>query len=105
MYHAITTFPGAIVLFAGSLRPDMTRLALLLETTGSRGIVIAENNEMAGDLSAAGISRRGFSQRNRAVAGGVRAARRGRRHLAAAPADACRTRPKRIWWARACATG
>jgi DNA-binding NarL/FixJ family response regulator len=29
------------------LRPDLTRLRLLLETAGSRGIVIAENNESA----------------------------------------------------------
>jgi len=48
MYHAITTFPGSIVLFAAALRPDFTRLRMLLETTGSRGIVIAENNEIAG---------------------------------------------------------
>jgi len=47
MHHAITTFPGAIVLFAASLRPDMDRLSALLETTGSRGIVIAENNDPA----------------------------------------------------------
>lgn len=47
MYHAITTFPGSIVLFAAALRPDMTRLGILLETMGSRGIVIAENNEVA----------------------------------------------------------
>ena len=26
MHHAITTFPGSIVLFASSLRPDMIRL-------------------------------------------------------------------------------
>ena len=45
MYHAITTFPGSIVLFAASLRPDLSRLHMLLETIGSRGIVIAENNE------------------------------------------------------------
>ncbi len=48
MHHAITTFPGSIVLFAASLRPDLARLRILLETTGSRGIVIAENNETAG---------------------------------------------------------
>ena len=48
MHHAITTFPGSIVLFAASLRPDMIRLRTLLETTNSRGIVIAENNETAG---------------------------------------------------------
>jgi DNA-binding NarL/FixJ family response regulator len=48
MYHAITTFPGSIVLFAASLNPDLTRMRMLLETTGSRGIVIAENSEVAG---------------------------------------------------------
>src|SRR6202167_4533667 len=47
MYHAITTFPSSIVLFASSLRPDFTRLGMLLETTGSRGIVVAENDENA----------------------------------------------------------
>ncbi len=45
MYHAIATFPNSIVLFAASLRPDFDRLHMLLETTGSRGIVIAENTE------------------------------------------------------------
>jgi DNA-binding NarL/FixJ family response regulator len=48
MNHAITTFPGSIVVFAASLRPDLTRLRLLLETAGSSGIVIAENNDAAG---------------------------------------------------------
>ncbi len=47
MYHAITTFPGSIVLFAASLRPDFVRLGVLLETTSSRGIVVAENDENA----------------------------------------------------------
>jgi DNA-binding NarL/FixJ family response regulator len=47
MFHAITTFPGSIVVLAASLRPDFARLGMLLETTGSRGIVIAENNENA----------------------------------------------------------
>ncbi|MGC9158319.1 MAG: LuxR C-terminal-related transcriptional regulator [Terracidiphilus sp.] len=47
MQHAITTFPGSIVLFAASLQPDMGRLHTLLETTGSRGIVIAENDDNA----------------------------------------------------------
>ncbi len=45
MYHAISTFPGSIALFAASLRPDFTRLQMLIETMGSRGIVIAENTE------------------------------------------------------------
>ena len=47
MMHAITTFPGSIVVVAASLRPDMARMRTLLESTGSRGIVIAENNESA----------------------------------------------------------
>lgn len=47
MMHAITTFPGALVVFAASLRPDMGRLRILLESAGSRGIVIAENNDSA----------------------------------------------------------
>ena len=49
MHHAITTFPGSIVLFAASLRPDFTRLRMLLETTSSRGTVIAENNDTSGN--------------------------------------------------------
>jgi len=48
MYHAITTFPSSIVLFAASLHPELIRLRALLESVGSRGIVIAENNEAAG---------------------------------------------------------
>ncbi len=47
MMHAVATFPGSIVLMAASLRPDMQRLRTLLESTGCRGIVIAENNESA----------------------------------------------------------
>src|SRR5438477_9177063 len=47
MLHAITTFPGAIVLFASSLRPDLGRLRMMLESAGSRAIVIAEDNEAA----------------------------------------------------------
>ena len=104
MHHAITTFPGSIVLFAASLRPDLNRLRMLLETTGSRGIVIAENNDNRGGLPATGISRRGLSQRHRPGAGGVRAPRCRRRNLAAAASHACPTRPKRTWWARASAT-
>jgi len=47
MLHAIASFPGAIVVFASSLRPDMGRLRMQLEVAGSRAIVIAENNESA----------------------------------------------------------
>jgi DNA-binding NarL/FixJ family response regulator len=48
MMHAIATFPGAIVLVASSLYPDMGRLRMMLESAGSRAIVIAEDNESAG---------------------------------------------------------
>jgi DNA-binding NarL/FixJ family response regulator len=48
MLNAITTYPGAIVLFASSLHPDMGRLRMTLESAGSLAIVIAENNESAG---------------------------------------------------------
>ena len=47
LYHAITTFPGSIVLFAASLKADLLRLHSLLESANSRGIVIAENSEIA----------------------------------------------------------
>ena len=57
MHHAITTFPGSIVLFAASMRPDLGRLRMLLDTVGSRGIVIAENTETARLIYSAGISR------------------------------------------------
>jgi len=45
MMHAISTFPGAIIIFASALRPELSRMRVLLGSTGSRGIVIAENNE------------------------------------------------------------
>ncbi|MGA2672978.1 MAG: response regulator transcription factor [Terracidiphilus sp.] len=48
LHHAVTTFPGSIVLFAASLRPDLDRLRTLFEATDSRGIVIAENSDAAG---------------------------------------------------------
>jgi DNA-binding NarL/FixJ family response regulator len=48
MMHAITTFPGAIVLFASSLHPNVRRLLVMLEGAGSCAIVIAENSESAG---------------------------------------------------------
>ncbi|MGA3048973.1 MAG: response regulator transcription factor [Terracidiphilus sp.] len=43
MYHAVTTFPGSILLVAASLRPEFARLRVLLDSVNSRGIVIAEN--------------------------------------------------------------
>jgi DNA-binding NarL/FixJ family response regulator len=48
LMHAVTAFPGAIVLLASSLRPDLGRLRMLLASAGSRAVVIAENNESAG---------------------------------------------------------
>lgn len=62
MEHAILTFPGSIVLFASSLRPDLIRLRILLESTGSRGIVIAENNEATANYLQQGF--RGVVYRN-----------------------------------------
>ena len=47
MTNAITTFPGAIVLCASSLHPDVGLLRTILESAGSRAIVIAEDNESA----------------------------------------------------------
>ncbi len=47
LYHAITTFPNSIVLFAASLHPDFPRMKALLDAANSRGIVIAENGESA----------------------------------------------------------
>ena len=62
MMHAISTFPGSLVVVAGSLRPDLARLRALLESTGSRGIVIAENNESASQFLQQGF--RGVVFRN-----------------------------------------
>jgi DNA-binding NarL/FixJ family response regulator len=47
LYHAVATFPGAIVLFAASLRPDFMQMKAMLDSSGGRGIVIAENGEIA----------------------------------------------------------
>jgi DNA-binding NarL/FixJ family response regulator len=47
LYHAVATFPGSIVLFASSLRPDFAHIRALMEKSNSRGIVIAENGETA----------------------------------------------------------
>lgn len=48
LMHAITTFPGSVVLFSTSLRPEMNRMRHLLEVSGSRGVIIAENSDSAG---------------------------------------------------------
>lgn len=48
LMHATATFPGSVVIFASVLKPEFERLRGLLETMGSRGIVIAENSESPG---------------------------------------------------------
>jgi DNA-binding NarL/FixJ family response regulator len=45
MMHAISTFPGSVLIFASALKPELARLRSLLEAADSRGIVIIENNE------------------------------------------------------------
>jgi DNA-binding NarL/FixJ family response regulator len=62
MMHAITTFPHAIVIFASALRPEYSRLKLVLESVNSRGIVIAENSESPSTYLQLGF--RGVIQRN-----------------------------------------
>lgn len=47
MQHAVNTFPGAILLFASSLKPDFVRLKMILEAAKSHGVVIAESDEPA----------------------------------------------------------
>jgi DNA-binding NarL/FixJ family response regulator len=56
MMHAATTFPGAVVIFASALKPELGRLKVLLGTMGSRGIVIAENSEAPGPYLQQGFS-------------------------------------------------
>jgi DNA-binding NarL/FixJ family response regulator len=94
MYHAITTFPGSIVLFAASMRPDLTRLRMLLETMGSRGIVIAENSEAASAYLQQGF--RGVVFRNVTGNALVECVRR-------VAAGETWMPPRKIWLARACA--
>lgn len=43
MHNAVNAFPGSIVMFAASMVSDLRRLQSLMETAGSRGIVIAES--------------------------------------------------------------
>jgi DNA-binding NarL/FixJ family response regulator len=45
MMHAVTTFPGSVLIFASALKPELSRVRVVLEAMGSRGIVIAENGE------------------------------------------------------------
>jgi DNA-binding NarL/FixJ family response regulator len=74
MMHAITAFPGAIVLCASSLLPEMGRLSMMLEAAGSRAIAIAETNESAGGYLRQGF--RGVVSRNVTAAALVECVRR-----------------------------
>ena len=47
LLHSIATYPGSVVLFAASLRPDMASLRSHLEAHKCHGVVIAENSDMA----------------------------------------------------------
>lgn len=47
MQHAVNTFPGALLLFASSLKPDFIRLKSMLDSSKSQGVVIAESDEPA----------------------------------------------------------
>ncbi len=62
MMHAVSTFPNSILIFASALKPDLPRLRTILETMGSRGIVIAENAESPTPYLQAGF--RGVIVRN-----------------------------------------
>jgi DNA-binding NarL/FixJ family response regulator len=74
MMHAITTFPGAVVIFASALKPELARLRVLLDASGSRGIVIAENMESPGLYLQQGFS--GVIMRNTTGAALVECVRR-----------------------------
>jgi DNA-binding NarL/FixJ family response regulator len=50
LQHAITTFPGSVVVFAATMRADLSRLRTLMESAGSRGVVIAENSDNAANF-------------------------------------------------------
>ncbi len=62
MMHAVSTFPSSILIFASVLRPDLARLRAMLDTVGSRGIVIVENSESPSTYLQQGF--RGALQRN-----------------------------------------
>ena len=55
LYHAVGTFRGAVVVFASSMRPDITRLMDSVRASASRPIVVAENNEPAQQFLSAGL--------------------------------------------------
>jgi DNA-binding NarL/FixJ family response regulator len=46
LYHALTTFRGAIVIVASSMRPDLAQVIAGARTAGSRLILVAENGDV-----------------------------------------------------------
>jgi len=104
MHHAITTFPGSIVLFATSLHPDLNQLSTLLETMGSHGIVIAENNDSSAPYLQQGF--RGVVYRSVSGAALVECVRRVAAGETWLPPQLMQpTRLRRTWWEHASATG
>jgi DNA-binding NarL/FixJ family response regulator len=56
LYHAVETFRGSVVIFASALKPDFSFLMQRIRNSGSRAIVIAENNESSSQYTSAGVS-------------------------------------------------
>ena len=46
LYHALTTFRGAIVMVASSMRPDLVQVVAGARLAGSRLILVAENGDV-----------------------------------------------------------
>jgi DNA-binding NarL/FixJ family response regulator len=46
LYHALTTFRGAIVIVASSMRPDLPQVIAGARSAGSRLILVAENGDV-----------------------------------------------------------
>ena len=90
LLHAVTTYPGSVVLFATSLRPDLNQLRQMLDGAGSRGVVIAENCRSCTNLHQARLPRGGLPLGYRQFAHGVRAARFGRRYLGSSAGGSAR---------------
>jgi len=94
MYRAIADFPDSIVMFAASLQPDLTRLQILLETTGSRGIAIVEDHDSAEAYLEMGFSGVVFRSEN----GSTLVPCRSRRFLDSTPTHAARTKRTGSRW-------
>ncbi len=55
LFHAVDTFRGAVVVFAASLKLDLSRITSKARGASSRLVVIAENNEGSGQYVSAGV--------------------------------------------------